>query len=298
VLQALALDFFCFSQLVLVGGRRVEMAELFDLQGKTAIVTGGSQGIGKEIALTLAKQGASVVVNYCSNKEKADEVVSQIESGAAGAAAAAAHGKAIAVQGDVSSESAVKALFDKAEETFGKVHIVVNAAGMILTSYPPLAKTPLEEWERIFAVNTRGAFLVSKEAANRIPAGGGGRIVNITTTIVATSMPGYGAYAASKAAVESFTKVLAKELRGTKITANCVAPGAVATDFFYRGKSEEMIKTQTMAPPLERLGKPQDIAPVVLLVVSPQGEWLNGQVIRANGGIAAWEAKLHLESSF
>jgi 3-oxoacyl-[acyl-carrier protein] reductase len=248
------------------------------LEGKTAVVTGGSQGIGRQISLDLAKQGASVVVNYSSNKQKADEVVSQIES---------EHGRAIAVQGDVSSASAIKSLFDKAEETFGKVHIVVNCAGTIPPNYPTVAKTSEEDWDRVYAVNTKGTFLASKEAALRIPPGEGGRIVNISTTLVATLVPTYAAYASSKAAVETFTKILAKELRGTKITANCVAPGPVATKFFLGDKTEALIETLSKQPPLERLGEPEDIAAVVSFIVSPQGEWINGQVIRANGGLAA-----------
>jgi 3-oxoacyl-[acyl-carrier protein] reductase len=248
------------------------------LEGKTAVVTGGSQGIGRQISLDFAKQGASVVVNYSSNKQKADEVVSQIES---------EHGKAIAVQGDVSSASAIKSLFDKAEETFGKVHIVVNCAGTLPHNYPTVATTSEEDWERVYAVNTKGTFLASKEAALRIPPGGGGRIVNISTTLVATLVPNYAAYASSKAAVETFTKILAKELRGTKITANCVAPGPVATDLFFRGKTEALIETLSKKAPLERLGEPEDIAAVVSFIVSPQGEWINGQVIRVNGGLAA-----------
>jgi 3-oxoacyl-[acyl-carrier protein] reductase len=248
------------------------------LEGKTAVVTGGSQGIGRQISLDFAKQGASVVVNYSSNKQKADEVVSQIES---------EHGKAIAVQGDVSSASAIKSLFDKAEETFGKVHIVVNCAGMLPHNYPTVATTSEEDWERVYAVNTKGTFLASKEAALRIPPGEGGRIVNISTTLVATLLPGYAAYASSKAAVETFTKILAKELRGAKITANCVAPGPVATDLFFRGKTEALIETLSKKAPLERLGEPEDIAAVVSFIVSPQGEWINGQVIRVNGGLAA-----------
>ncbi|CAK9223108.1 unnamed protein product [Sphagnum jensenii] len=248
------------------------------LEGKTAVVTGGSQGIGRQISLDLAKQGASVVVNYSSNKQKADEVVSQIES---------EHGRAIAVQGDVSSASAIKSLFDKAEETFGKVHIVVNCAGTIPPSYPTVAKTSEEDWDRVYAVNTKGTFLASKEAALRIPPGEGGRIVNISTSLVATLLPNFAVYTSGKAAVETFTKILAKELRGTKITANCVAPGAVATELFLRGKTKAFIETWTKEPPLERLGQPEDIAAVVSFIISPEGEWSNGQVIRANGGFVS-----------
>lgn len=254
------------------------MAGMLSLAGKTAVVTGGSQGIGREISLLLAKQGAKVVVNYASNAVKAQEVIAEI---------AAVKGTAIAVKADVSKSSTVKGLFDKAEEAFGKVHIVVNCAGTILGNYPTLANTTEEEWEMIYSVNTKGAFLVSKEAANRIPPASGGRIVNITTSIVSALFPNYAAYASSKAAVECFTLILAKELRGKQITANCVSPGPVATEFFYKGKTEAQIETMTKGPPLERLGEPIDIANTVLFVVSNEGIWLNAQVIRANGGIAS-----------
>lgn len=253
---------------------------ILNLAGKTAIVTGGSQGIGRAVALALAKQGAKVVVNYSSNEKAAEEAVDLITKETGG------EGNAIAVRADVSSEAAVKTLFDKANEAFGKIHIVVNSAGTMLSHYPTLVNTSEAEWEKVFNINTKGAFLVSREAANRVQSGGGGQIVNITTTICATFLPGYAVYAASKAAVETFTKILAKELKGKRITCNCVAPGPVATDFFFQGKTEAMVENASKMAPLERLGEPEDIARVVLFVVSDEGEWLNAQVIRANGGSA------------
>lgn len=253
---------------------------ILNLAGKTAIVTGGSQGIGRAISLALAKQGAKVVVNYSSNEKAAEEAVDLITKETGG------EGNAIAVQGDVSSEAAMKTLFDKASEAFGKIHIVVNSAGMTLSNLPTVVNTSEAEWEKVFNVNTKGAFLVSKEAANRVQTGGGGRIVNVTTTVCATFLPGYAAYAASKAAVETFTKILAKELKGKRITCNCVAPGPVATKLFFAGKTEAMIENMSKMAPMERLGEPEDIARVVLFVVSDEGEWLNAQVIRANGGLA------------
>jgi 3-oxoacyl-[acyl-carrier protein] reductase len=174
------------------------------LAGKTAVVTGGSEGIGRAISLLLAKHGTNVVVNFSRNVEKANEVVAKIELGA--------KGKAVAVQVDVSKASAVKALFDKAEESFGKIHIIVNSVGIILTNFLSLAETTEEEWDWVAAVNTKGSFLVSREAAKRIPPGGGGRIVNIMTALVATTLSGNAAYTASNATVESFTKTLAQEL--------------------------------------------------------------------------------------
>lgn len=257
----------------------VEMAGMLSLTGKTAIVTGGSQGIGREISLLLAKQGAKVVVNYSSNEAKAKEVIAAITE--------EAKGTAIAVQGDVSKESDVKALFDKAEAAFGAINIVVNSAGTALGNYPTLVNTTTDEWDKVYSVNTKGAFFVSKEAATRIPPGSDGRIVNITTSVVSTLLPNYAAYASSKAAVETFTLILAKELQGKQITANCVSPGPVATDLFFKGKTDAMIEAMKKVGPLQRLGEPMDIASVVLFVVSKEGAWMNAQVIRANGGTAS-----------
>lgn len=253
------------------------MAGVLSLAGKTAVVTGGSKGIGREVSLLFARQGAKVVVNYASDDAKANDVVAAIE---------AAKGTAIAVRGDISKESDVKALFDKASAAFGAINIVVNCAGTMLFNYPSLVDTTTEEWDKIYNLNTKGAFMVSKEAASRIVPGTNGRIINITTTIVSTLMPNYAAYASSKAAVETFTLILAKELRGKQITANCVSPGPVATDLFFQGKTEAIIENFRKATPLERLGEPNDIANVCLFVASNEGGWLNAQVIRANGGIA------------
>jgi len=196
-------------------------------------------------------------------------------------------GIAIAVKGDVSNESDVKAVFDEAEKAFGAVHIVVNCAATMLSTYPLVVDTTEADWDKTYNVNAKGAFLVSREAAKRIPPGGGGRIVNITTTLVSTLLPGYGAYASSKAAVETFTCILAKELKGKRITANCVSPGPVATELFFAGKTQQMVDNMAKASPLERLGQPDDISNVLLFIVSPEGEWVNAQVIRVNGGSAS-----------
>lgn len=255
------------------------LSDVLSLAGKTAVVTGGSQGIGRGISLLLAKHGANVVVNFSSNVDKANEVLAAVEREKLA-------GKAIVVQANVSKASEVAALFDKAEAAFGAVHIVVNSAGVVLSNCPSLAHTTEEEWDNVQAVNLKGAFLVSREAAKRIPPNAGGRIVNITSTLATSVLPGYAAYSASKAAVECFTKTLAMELRGKQITANCVAPGAVATDLFFAGKSEALVRAISKVSPLERLGEPQDIATVVLFVVSNEGQWVNAQVLRVNGGSA------------
>lgn len=225
----------------------------------------------------MASLGAKVVVNYTSNSAQADSVVSQINS--------TAPLRAVAVKADVSEPAQVKSLFDAAESAFNSpVHILVNSAGVLDSNYPKIADTPVEDFDRIFNVNTRGAFICCKEGAKRITRGGGGRIICLSSSTVGALLTGYAAYTASKAAVEVMVKILAKELKGTKITANVVAPGPVATEMFFEGKTEETIKRLTDLTPLGRLGQTDDITPVVALLVGDSGEWINGQVIRVNGG--------------
>ncbi|XP_021741048.1 NADPH-dependent aldehyde reductase-like protein, chloroplastic, partial [Chenopodium quinoa] len=247
------------------------------LQNRVAIVTGASRGIGRAIALHLASLGAKLVINYTSPSSKplADQLVSQINSTT----------RAIAVQADVSDETQVKTLFNTAEQTFNtQPHIVVTSAGVIDSKYSSIFDIEAADFDRIFAVNTRGTFLCIKEAANRVTRGGGGRIVTLSSSLVGSLKEKYGAYAASKAAVETMTKILAKELKGSGITVNAVAPGPVATEMFLDGKSEEMIKKVVDECPLGRLGMVEDVAPVVGFLASDAAEWVNGQVIRVNGG--------------
>ncbi|KAL6986922.1 3-oxoacyl-[acyl-carrier-protein] reductase [Sarracenia purpurea var. burkii] len=253
---------------------------LLPLQDRVAIVTGGSRGIGRAISLHLASLGAKIVVNYTSNASEADRVASQINHHTT-----ATFPRAITFQADISDPSQVKSLFDAAESAFNsQPHILVNSAGVIDPTFKPLFDSTLEDFDRILSINTRGAFLCCKEAANRLRRGGGGRIVCLTTSLVAALKPGYGAYAASKAAVEAMVKILAKELKGTGITANCVAPGPIATELFFSGKTEEMVGRIVAECPLGRLGEPGDVASVVGFLASDGGEWVNGQVVRVNGG--------------
>lgn len=242
--------------------------------GKAAIVTGASRGIGRAIALRLAQDGFAVTVNYASRVADADEVVSAI---------AAAGGRAIAVQGNVADAADCARLFDATEQTFGGVDVVINNAGVIQPGTTMLADTDDALYERIFSINTRGTFNMLRLAATRMRTGG--RIVNFSTSVVGMALPGYAVYAGSKAAVETFTNIFAKELRGKGISVTAIAPGPTATDLFLDGKPPELVERLAKAAPLERLGTPEDIANSVAFLVGPQGEWVNGQTLRVNGGI-------------
>ena len=238
---------------------------------RTAIVTGASRGIGRAVASRLARDGFAVVVNYAGNTAKAEGVVNEIKS---------AGGRAIAVRADIANTAEVERLFTEGERAFGAIGVVVNSAGIM--QMLPLATASEEDFDAIFATNVRGTFNVLKQAATRVRDGG--RIITLSTSVVAMSFPNYGPYAASKAAVEVLTRTLANELRGRQITVNAVAPGATATELFFEGKSKERIDYFTKLAPLERLGTPEDIANVVAFLVGPDGGWVNGQVLRANGG--------------
>ena len=239
---------------------------------RVAIVTGGSHGIGRQIAQQLAADGFAVVVGYAGNKDAADEAVRAIEE---------AGGTAYAARADVADETEVAALFDQAEATYGGIDAVVHAAGRMPLS--PIAELDLAELDSLYRTNIRGTFVVDQQAARRLRTGGA--LVNLSSSVVGLAFPGYGAYAASKGAVEAVTLILARELRGRDVTVNAVAPGPTATDLFLDGKDEETVARLAAQPPLERLGTPQDIASVVSFLVSPAGHWVNGQVLRANGGI-------------
>jgi 3-oxoacyl-[acyl-carrier protein] reductase len=240
---------------------------------KVAIVTGASRGIGAAVARRLASDGFAVVVNYASSSREADALVAELQ---------AAGGQAIAVKADVSRADDVRRMFETSEQQLGKVDVLVNNAGVLKTV--PLADTSDALFDQTVNINLRGTFNTLREAAARL--NDGGRIVNFSSTTLALNMPGYGVYNATKAAVEAFTHVFAKELRGRNITVNAVAPGPVATSLFLDGKTEEQIRTFAKMPPLQRLGQPEDIASVVSFLAGPNAGWVNGQVLRANGGVA------------
>ncbi len=243
------------------------------LENKIAIVTGASRGIGAAIAARLATEGFTVVVNYSGDAAPAEELARKIE---------AKGGSALTARADVSDAKAVSRMFDAAETAFGRVDVLVNNAGVLKTI--PLAETSDEEFDRHFAINAKGTFNTLREAAKRLKDGG--RIVNFSSTTLALNMPGYAIYNGTKAAVEAFTHVFAKELRGRNITVNAVAPGPIATNLFLNGKSDELVAQFAKMPPLERLGQPNDIANVVAFLVGPDAGWVNGQILRANGGVA------------
>ncbi|NP_001151706.2 NADPH-dependent aldehyde reductase-like protein, chloroplastic [Zea mays] len=250
-------------------------SSLLPLDGRVALITGGSRGIGREVSSQLATLGARVVVNYASNSARADELVAELAS--------RGH-QAVAVRADVSDPDAVHALFDRAEEAFGSPpHIVVCCAGLLNAKYPALADTAVDDFDAMFAVNVRGTFLVCREAANRVPANSGGRIVTFSSSIVGTLLPGYAAYTATNAAVEAMTKILAKEVAAKGVTANVVAPGPVRTELFLAGKDEAFLR-RVEQQSMGRIAETTDVAPVVAFLASDAAAWVNGQVIRVNGG--------------
>ncbi|GLY25675.1 SDR family oxidoreductase [Micromonospora sp. NBRC 101691] len=240
---------------------------------RVAIVTGGSQGIGRQIVKRLAADGYAVVLNFATSKVEAEQTVAEI---------VAAGGNAVAVQADVGDEFAVARLFDIAERTYGGIDVVVNSAGIVV--HAPIAELDLADLDRVHRTNIRGTFVVDQQAARRVRPGG--TIVNISSTTPRLSLPGYAAYAASKAAVDAITLILARELGERDVTVNAVAPGATATALFLKGKDEQTIARMAAMSPMNRLGDPTDTADLVAFLASPAARWINGQVLYVNGAAA------------
>ena len=238
---------------------------------KSVIVTGASRGIGRAVAIRLARDGLAVTVNYAGNATKAEEVVTEIKSHG---------GQAMAVQANVANGAEVKHLFKETIDIFGGINVVVNCAGIMPLS--PIAEGDLELFDKVISTNLRGTFVVLGQAARTVSSGG--RIIVFSSSVIAMAFPTYGPYIASKAGVEGLVRVLANEIRGRNITVNAVAPGPVATELFLTGKSEAQIDQLRKLSPLERLGQPADIANVVSFLAGPDGGWINGQILRANGG--------------
>lgn len=239
---------------------------------KVAIVTGASRGIGAAIARRLAADGFTVVVNYAGKAAEAEALAAEIE---------AAGGTAIPAQADVSDPAAVARLFDAAQAAFGGIDVLVNNAGIMKLA--SLADSDDALFDSQIAINLKGSFNTLREAAKRLREGG--RIINLSSSVVGLSPATYGVYAATKAGVEAMTHILTKELRGRNITVNAIAPGPTATALFLDGKPQAVIDSLTKAAPLERLGQPEDIANAVAFLAGPDGGWINGQILRANGGI-------------
>jgi 3-oxoacyl-[acyl-carrier protein] reductase len=241
---------------------------------RVAIVTGASRGIGASIAQRLAADGIAVIVNYAGREADANAVVEQIK---------AQGGRAAAVQADVAVPAQVAAMFDQAITLFGGVDILVNNAGIMQPGLTMLADTDDALFDRLVAINLKGTFNTLRVAAKKLREGG--RIVNFSTSVKALALPGYSVYAATKAAVEAMTLIFAKELRGRNITVNAVAPGPTATELFLKDKTPEQVEHLAKMPPLERLGRPEDIAAAVAFLVGPDGSWVDGQTLRVNGGL-------------
>jgi len=239
---------------------------------RVAIVTGGSKGIGAAIARRLARERFSVTVNYSRSRAEAEAVVAAIE---------AEQGRAIAFQADVADTNGVRALFDATEAAFGGVDVLINNAGMM--ELAPFAEMQDDQFDRQVALNLGGVFRGMREAARRMRDGG--RIVSFSSSVVGLYQPNYGVYAATKAGVEAMTHILAKELGKRGITVNAVAPGPVETELFLKGKSDEQVRAIAGMNPLGRLGQPDDIASIVAFLASTESGWINGQTVRANGGV-------------
>ncbi|AJE45823.1 SDR family oxidoreductase [Celeribacter indicus] len=237
-----------------------------------ALVTGGSGGIGASVATRLAADGFTVALQYRSGRDAAEAVAAGI---------AQAGGRAFAVQGDVAEEADIVRLFDAAEAV-APISVVVNCAGIM--DLAPIGRDALDSFDRTIAANLRGTYLAMCGAARHMAEGG--RFIAVSSSVVAKNFPGYGAYIASKLGVEGLVRVFANELRGRNITVNAVAPGPVATELFLNGKTDEDIARLAAVPPLERLGTPEDIAGAVSFLAGPDGAWINGQILRANGGFA------------
>jgi len=246
---------------------------MFDLSGKVALVTGGSRGIGRAIALALAERGARVAVNYVSNVQAAEEVVGRIRG---------CGGEAVAVQGDVSQPEDARRLVDGTIAAFDALHILVNNAG--LTHDELLLRMSEDAWDRVMAVNLRGAYLCTKAALRPMIRQRWGRIINIASVAGLVGNPGQANYAAAKAGLIGLTKSVAKEVASRNVTANAVAPGLVQTEM-TAGLTEGQQQAMLQIPPLGRPATPEEIAPAVVFLASEEARYITGAVLAVDGGL-------------
>lgn len=243
-----------------------------NLADKVILVTGSSKGIGAAVAKKIADAGAKVIVNYAGSQADAEAVVNSIKTNG---------GEAIAVQADVSKPEQVKALFDQAIATFGRIDVLVNNAGIMITK--PIKDTTDEDFTRQFDINVRGVFNTLREASEKLADNGS--IINFSTTVNRLMLPTYGTYVATKAAVEQLTRVFSKEI-GRGINVNSVSPGPTNTELFVKGKPQEVIDRLASMNPFGRIGEPNDIAEIVVFLASDAAKWINAQNIGVNGGMA------------
>lgn len=241
------------------------------LSGKIALVTGSSRGIGRAMVERLSRDGATVVVNYVSRAEKAQEVAAAVKAGG---------GTAVALQADVSRFEDIQRLFNRTVEHFGRLDILVNNAGIRITKN--VTEIEEEEFDRLFAINVKGTFFSCQLAARRLSDGG--RIINVSSAVTKMMLPGYSIYAASKAAVDQITRTLSKELGGRNITVNAVCPGPVDTELLREGRTKEQIQQMAQMAALGRIGRVEDIADVVAFLAGDEARWITGQCIHVNGG--------------
>jgi NAD(P)-dependent dehydrogenase (short-subunit alcohol dehydrogenase family) len=246
------------------------------LSGKAAMVTGGARNMGRAFCDALARMGADVVVHHHSERSagEAQEVAALVRS----------HGRrALVACGDLSRPAVVREVFEGALNAFGRLDVVVNNAGLVIKK--PLAEVTEEEFDRSFGINAKAAFFVMQEAARRLQDGG--RIVNMGTTILGATIPGYSVYAGAKAPLEAFTRALAREVGGRGITVNVVAPGPVDTPFYHGAETPEAVARATTASVAGRLGRVEDVVPVIEFLASPRSQWVTAQTLFVNGGYLA-----------
>ncbi|MDJ1484948.1 SDR family oxidoreductase [Cytophagaceae bacterium YF14B1] len=246
---------------------------MITLNEKVVLVTGASRGIGASLAQSFAENGAKVIVNYAGSKDAAEKVVANIKQKG---------GDAIAVQADVSKPADVKNLFDTAIAQYGRIDVLVNNAGIMITK--TIKDTTDEEFDRHFDINVKGVFNTLREAATRLSDNGS--VINFSTSVNRLMLPGYGTYVATKSAVEQLTRIFAKEVGARGINVNSVSPGPTDTELFTNGKSEELINRLASLSAFNRIGKPEDIVPIVLFLASDEAKWISAQNIGANGAMA------------